>query len=126
VIGRFLPFDRTTGCKALDAFDSNTGGLNSTMPAVCTPGNPEVTRGLRESVSIDGMKRLASRLTRWHTLPHKSTDAVNAAEGEAYGTVVSGPLAGRSVRQAEAVGSSLSPEGGPTWALVLVPNARFQ
>jgi hypothetical protein len=26
------------------------------------------------------MKRLASRLTWWHTLPHKSTRAVNAAE----------------------------------------------
>ncbi len=27
------------------------------------------------------MKRLASRLTWWHMVPHKSTRAVNAAEG---------------------------------------------
>jgi hypothetical protein len=30
--------------------------------------------------SIDGMKRLASRLTWWPVRPHKSTPAVNAAE----------------------------------------------
>ena len=32
------------------------------------------------TLSIDGMKRLASRLTWWPTRPHKSTPAVNAAE----------------------------------------------
>jgi hypothetical protein len=31
------------------------------------------------SVVVDGMKRLASRSTWWHTLPHKSEPAVNAA-----------------------------------------------
>ena len=31
-------------------------------------------------MGVDGMKRLASRSTWWHKLPHKSTYAVNAAE----------------------------------------------
>ena len=37
---------------------------------------PQVIRFRR----VDGMKRLASRLTWWPTRPHKSTPAVNAAE----------------------------------------------
>jgi hypothetical protein len=34
----------------------------------------------RPGLSVDGMKRPASRSTWWHTLPHKSSHAVNAAE----------------------------------------------
>jgi len=42
---------------------------------------PEPARGAVDRLeSVDVMKRLASRLTWWHKLPHKSRHAVNAAE----------------------------------------------
>ena len=62
-------------------------------PGAAAPAPPPTTlywrdhgtvKGERQAHrSVDGMKRLASRSTWWHTLPHKSTHAVNAAGGEA-------------------------------------------
>jgi hypothetical protein len=47
-------------------------------------GHPSVhVHGLWRHQRIDRMKRLASRLTWWHTLPHKSTPRSTPQKGEA-------------------------------------------
>ena len=52
--------------------------------------------------SIDGMKRLASRSTWWHTLPHKSEPAVNAAKrrGQPWTILASTCTSGTAVASA--------------------------
>lgn len=58
-------------------------GATTATDQECSSGKRRAGERDRAAGSADGMKRLASRSTWWHTLPHKSTHAVNAAGGEA-------------------------------------------
>jgi hypothetical protein len=57
----------------------------SALPHLADLVTVALETGMRRSEAerIDGMKRLASRLTWWHTLPHKSTPRSTPQRGEA-------------------------------------------